>query len=375
MNERIRLSRCYCNSFYCVVLMLFLFRASCFWEAVPIDTPLIKHLPFSAFSATYAPISSRTRITTYADAIRENLTHALTTDAGVRPDHAAAVAAALQLPALVQPADWCWCDLGLGVGLGIEFFGSRAQDEGREQSTGGEGGEGRGKSDGRSAKPKASSALTRLFEPRDVSAWEMETVRRAQRALVARVKHATEAERVRREREEQQQREREREEKEREREKEAEGEAVAGTDGTSHSHAYAQGDEEELTQNGDATPPSQQQQQQQRGKRRQELFYRLRRLVKPDTSTISTAVPTASTALPSPFSTSSSIDSSSPSSPSPPLAASSPPPAPAPPPPSPPAPTVNSTFASEPSTPPRKWFYDLRAYGLDITVDFNWSRR
>ncbi|KAI0045741.1 hypothetical protein FA95DRAFT_1560870 [Auriscalpium vulgare] len=67
--------------FYCIILLTALFLSSCYWQPVPIDTPVS-----SAWS-----IASNATITTFASAL--------------------AAVAAESRPAVVRLADRCWCEM------------------------------------------------------------------------------------------------------------------------------------------------------------------------------------------------------------------------------------------------------------------------
>ncbi|KAI5897528.1 uncharacterized protein SCHCODRAFT_02609550 [Schizophyllum commune H4-8] len=73
--------------FYCIILISTIFLSSCYWQPLPIDSPLT--VPWSA------------EITTFRDALR----------AALGDDYDPA----LQIPQYIRPLDRCWCDLTDGM--------------------------------------------------------------------------------------------------------------------------------------------------------------------------------------------------------------------------------------------------------------------
>ncbi|KAL1720958.1 hypothetical protein EV715DRAFT_288879 [Schizophyllum commune] len=73
--------------FYCIILISTIFLSSCYWQPLPIDSPLT--VPWSA------------EITTFRDALR----------AALGDDYDPA----LPIPQYIRPLDRCWCDLTGGM--------------------------------------------------------------------------------------------------------------------------------------------------------------------------------------------------------------------------------------------------------------------
>ncbi|KAL5495817.1 hypothetical protein ACEPAI_1281 [Sanghuangporus weigelae] len=130
--------------FYCMMLLTAPFTSSCYWQAVPIDSPLSR------------PVGSAT---TFREAILAN-SSLLDTSALKSQDPSSSLSANLELkplngstkldgllPPAIQPLDRCWCNIFSRSGL---------------------------------------------FEPTDVSRWEMENVLVARNAIEIRAKNAAE---------------------------------------------------------------------------------------------------------------------------------------------------------------------------------------
>lgn len=249
-------------SLYCVLLFSILFRASCFWQAIPIDTRLTNPLG---------------NATTFAEAVRANLTLPLpfiVQEQEQGNPSSQTQMQVLEFPSHIQPVDHCWCDI----------FSVRG-----------------------------------LFEPTDVSTWERKTVERMQRKLMEQAKAAN---------------------------KKAMASAVAAQ----NEKIEGEGEAQNGTSSPDDVKAVEDRDPSQQGERgRQRLFYRLRNLVRPTRS----AEPVKASPSPSPSLT----EILSPSETA----------------------SVSNSYSSQESAKPeltvrRKWFYDLRPYGLDVTIDFNWSR-
>lgn len=73
-----------CSSFYCIILLTTLFVSSCYWQPIPLESPL------------YRPWSDN--ITTFAEALNATIT----------PGYAK------PLPSVMRAADRCWCDFSSG---------------------------------------------------------------------------------------------------------------------------------------------------------------------------------------------------------------------------------------------------------------------
>ncbi|KAJ7596614.1 hypothetical protein C8J56DRAFT_917882 [Mycena floridula] len=71
--------------FYCIILLTTLFWSSCYWQPIPLDSPL--HRPWSD------------NITTYAEALRASL----------------GASYSKPLPIVIRAADRCWCDFASGT--------------------------------------------------------------------------------------------------------------------------------------------------------------------------------------------------------------------------------------------------------------------
>ncbi|KAL5534844.1 hypothetical protein ACEPAG_1309 [Sanghuangporus baumii] len=129
--------------FYCMMLLTALFTSSCYWQAIPIDSPLSR------------PVGNTT---TFREAILANLS--LPDTSALNQDPSSSLSADLELklsngstkldgllPPAIQLLDRCWCNIFSRSGL---------------------------------------------FEPTDVCQWEMESVRVARKAIEMRAKNAVE---------------------------------------------------------------------------------------------------------------------------------------------------------------------------------------
>ncbi|KAL5518385.1 hypothetical protein ACEPAH_67 [Sanghuangporus vaninii] len=127
--------------FYCMMLLTALFTSSCYWQAIPIDSPLSR------------PVGDAT---TFREAILANLSlpdtsilnqdpsSSLSANLELKPSNGSTKVDGL-LPPAIQLLDRCWCNIFSRSGL---------------------------------------------FEPTDVSRWEMESVLVARKSIEARVKNA-----------------------------------------------------------------------------------------------------------------------------------------------------------------------------------------
>ncbi|KAI5117808.1 hypothetical protein M0805_004568 [Coniferiporia weirii] len=247
------LTLCARPCFYCIVLLTALFTSSCYWQPLPIDTPLLN------------PIGNAT---TFAEAVRANLSTPPST-----------------FPPVIQLLDRCWCN---------------------------------------------AFAASGFFEPADTSAWELASVRRMQRSLeLAAVKEADDAISS--------------EERMQASDTSADDEPASeeGKDFTmqKESNDSAAG----ATILAPAAPHK---------STRPLLFHRLRNFVRPKTSSESVPSPSATV--------SKEVQISQSSIPEPAYVASE-------------AVTMETAFPGQPP-PILRRYYDLRPYGLDVTVDFGWSR-
>ncbi|OCB89496.1 hypothetical protein A7U60_g3291 [Sanghuangporus baumii] len=131
------------NSFYCMMLLTALFTSSCYLQAVPIDSPLSR------------PVGNAT---TFREAILANLSLPDTSNSNQDPSSSLSAHLELKpsngstkldglLPPAIQLLDRCWCNIFSRSGL---------------------------------------------FEPTDVSRWEMESVLVARKAIEMRAKNAVE---------------------------------------------------------------------------------------------------------------------------------------------------------------------------------------
>ncbi|KAL5495870.1 hypothetical protein ACEPAI_1334 [Sanghuangporus weigelae] len=130
--------------FYCMMLLTALFTSSCYWEAVPIDSPLSRSV---ASATTFrAAIMANLTLPDTSALKTQDPSSSLSANLELKPSNGSTKLDGL-LPPAIQLLDRCWCNIFSRSGL---------------------------------------------FEPTDVSRWEMESVLVARKAVEMRAKNAAE---------------------------------------------------------------------------------------------------------------------------------------------------------------------------------------